>query len=138
MKKSIFILIIIGIIGGLIVSSISSSSSPDRVDISSEEFKQKLAEERGVIIDVRTKAEYNEGHLADTDLQFDFLNGEFEEQLDQMDTEKTYYLYCRTGNRSGKGARIMQERGFTNVYNAGGYEDLVSDGFEPQIPQTGE
>lgn len=102
----------------------------NRLDISAEEFKEKLNGERGVIIDVRTKDEYEAGHLKISDDQKDFLNGDFQESVKSLDKNKTYYLYCRSGNRSGKAARILEEQGFKNVYNVGGYEDLVSAGFE--------
>lgn len=102
------------------------------IDISPEEFKNKLEKDRGVIIDVRTHGEYSEGHLKETDLQHDYLNGEFQQQLGSLDREKTYYLYCRSGNRSGKAARIMKMQGFENVYNVGGYENLANAGFETE------
>lgn len=100
------------------------------IDISPEEFKSKMEEDRGVIIDVRTHGEYREGHLKETDHQHDYNTGEFQQQLGSLDKDKTYYLYCRTGNRSGKAARIMKMQGFDNVYNVGGFEDLASAGFE--------
>lgn len=102
------------------------------IDISPEDFKQKLKNDRGVIIDVRTQGEYTEGHLKETDQQHDYLNGDFQKQLGSLDKEKTYYLYCRSGNRSGKAARIMKMQGFDNVYNIGGYEELASAGFETE------
>lgn len=102
-------------------------------DISAIEFKEKLTQERGVVIDVRTKVEYDAGHLKLTDVQIDFLNGDFQENVNSLDKNKTYYLYCRSGNRSGKAARILTEEGFERVYNVGGYEDLVSAGFESNL-----
>jgi phage shock protein E len=100
------------------------------IDISPEEFKNKMENDRGVIIDVRTHGEYAEGHLKETDLQHDYMNGEFQQQLGSLDKNKTYYLYCRSGNRSGKAARIMKIQGFEKAYNVGGYEDLANAGFE--------
>lgn len=102
------------------------------IDISPKEFKNKLEKDRGVIIDVRTHGEYNEGHLKKADLQHDYLNGEFQQQLKSLDRDKTYYLYCRSGNRSGKAARIMKMQGFEKVYNVGGFEDLANAGFETE------
>lgn len=102
------------------------------IDISPEEFKNKMQKDRGVIIDVRTHGEYNEGHLTEADLQTNYMNGEFQQQLGSLDKAKTYYLYCRSGNRSGKAARIMKMQGFDNVYNVGGYEQLARAGFETE------
>ncbi|MDZ7717415.1 MAG: rhodanese-like domain-containing protein [Balneolaceae bacterium] len=102
------------------------------IDINPEDFKDKMEQDRGVIIDVRTRGEYKEGHLSETDLQHDYMNGEFQQQLESLDKDKTYYLYCRTGNRSGKAARIMKMQGFENVYNVGGFKDLAKAGFETE------
>lgn len=96
------------------------------------DWKQKLEEEPGVIIDVRSQNEFDQGHLASADLQYDFNSGEFEEKVDDLDKDKTYYLYCRTGNRSGKAAQIMKDRGFENVHNIGGFEDLANSGFNTE------
>ena len=102
------------------------------IDISAEDFKQKLKDNRGVIIDVRTHGEYSEGHLKEADQQYDYMNGDLQSQLGSLDKDKTYYLYCRSGNRSGKAARIMKMQGFDNVYNVGGYENLATAGFETE------
>lgn len=107
-----------------------SKSDKANIDISAEEFKEMLTEERGVIIDVRTRQEFDAGHLADTDHQYDFLNGDFQNAVNELDPSKTYYLYCRSGNRSGQAARILQREGFEQVYNVGGFDDLARAGFE--------
>lgn len=104
----------------------------NEIDINVDEFKEKYSETPGVVIDVRTQEEYEEGHLVKTDHQYDFMNGEFEEQLDKLDKDETYYLYCRSGNRSGQAARMMKSKGFENVYNIGGFEDLANKGFEAE------
>lgn len=102
----------------------------NNLNINTTEFKENLERERGVIIDVRTKEEYDAGHLKLTDDQINFLNGDFQKSVKSLDKDKTYYLYCRSGNRSGKAAQILDEEGFKSVYNVGGYENLVSAGFE--------
>lgn len=129
--------IIIGIItvAGIVMISLFSKTKEKQVlnnvmNISASEFEQKIQQEPGIVIDVRTQEEYNEGHLAKTDRHLDFLNGDFEAQLDYLDKDTTYYLYCRTGNRSGKAATLMINNGFQNVYNIGGFRDLVNAGQE--------
>jgi phage shock protein E len=128
MQKYSILIIIILIITGISMFSLFSKST--KVDVTVDEFKEMLEAERGVIIDVRTKQEYDNGHLKLTDAQYDFLNGDFQNQIDSFDKNKTYYLYCRSGNRSGQAARIMQKEGFENVYNIGGFEDLANAGFD--------
>lgn len=133
MKRTAVIIGILVVMGALIYSLIPNQQQEQEVmDISTEEFKQKVEQEPGVVIDVRTLEEYEEGHLAQTDHHYDLLNGDFEAQLESLDKDQTYYLYCRTGNRSGKAAEMMVENGFKNVYNIGGFEDLVQGGLEAE------
>mgnify|MGYP003627287782 CR=1 FL=1 len=46
--------------------------------------------------------------------------------MDSLDKTKN----CASGNRSGKVAQLMKEKGFEKVHNLGGYNDLVESGFE--------
>jgi len=130
MWKTILTIASILIIGIIMFNMFTKQSNG--IDISIDDFKEKFEEEQGVVIDVRTQEEYEEGHLVKTDKLLDFSNGEFQESLSELDKEKTYYLYCRTGNRSGQAARIMKSEGFENVYNVGGFEDLANGGFEAE------
>lgn len=135
MNKSLLILVLILLAAGIVAVSIftKKSTKPQPgtgmdIDISAEEFKELKSKNPGVIIDVRTIGEFEEGHLAEVDHQYDYTNGEFETKLSNLEIDKTYYLYCRSGNRSGKAARLMKQKGFENVYNVGGFEDLAKAG----------
>jgi phage shock protein E len=112
------------------MSNLLSKSS--NIDVSISEFKKMLEEDPGIIIDVRTKIEYDDGHLKKTDLLYDYRADDFEDKINRLEKDKTYYLYCRSGNRSGKAARMMRKKGFENVYNIGGFEDLAGSGFEAE------
>lgn len=91
-------------------------------------FKEELENRSGVVIDVRTPGEYEAGHLAETDYLIDFLSDDFDKEIENLDKDQTYYLYCRSGNRSGKAMNKMLDAGFQEVYNVGGYEELVAAG----------
>jgi phage shock protein E len=95
-----------------------------------QKFKELLEEESGIIIDVRTKDEFKSGHLKEVDHNFDVTSGEFNKKMGNLDKNKVYYLYCRTGARSGKALNIMKRNNFENVYNVGGLESLVNAGFK--------
>ena len=79
------------------------------------------------VLDVRTPAEYSAGHLEGAD-NVDVMAPDFAARVDALERSKTYYLYCRSGNRSGQAARRMKEMGFDNVYNIGGFEALAMEG----------
>ncbi|MCC5927158.1 MAG: rhodanese-like domain-containing protein [Bacteroidetes bacterium] len=99
-------------------------------DVNPDELQSQLQENPGVVIDVRTLGEFNDGHLVITDKHLDILNGDFQRAIGDLDKSKTYYLYCRSGNRSGQAAQMMRQSGFENVYNVGGFADLAAAGFE--------
>jgi phage shock protein E len=96
-----------------------------------QDIKKMMDENPGVVIDVRTLEEHEVGHLAITDKLLDVLNNDFQETFPTLDKSKTYYLYCRTGNRSGQAAQMMKHSGFENVHNIGGFDELVRAGFKP-------
>ena len=75
-----------------------------------------------VIIDVRTKSEWDYDHLERAiHLPLDAIESGIKSLVKDKDT--TVYLYCRSGNRSGKALKIMQKLGYTNAVNAGGIKD---------------
>lgn len=131
--KSMIITVIILLITAFLAYNFLSNSNQTMnksMNISPTEFGEKVQDKPGVVIDVRTDEEYNNGHLAITNHQYNLLDGEFENQLENLNKNETYYLYCRTGNRSGQAARLMKKNGFENVYNVGGFSDLAKSGFE--------
>ena len=90
-------------------------------DLTVAEFKQKMTEPDVVVLDVRTPEETAEGKIEGA-TELDFQSPDFAAQLDKMDKSKTYLVYCRSGNRSGKTCELMSEKGFAKFYNlAGGY-----------------
>jgi len=51
--------------------------------------------------------------------------GEVENHADEIaKLDGNVVFFCRSGNRSGKATEAFKQRGFTNVYNGGGYEEL--------------
>lgn len=72
-----------------------------------------------VILDVRTPDEFAEGHLEGAVL-LDFYEDDFADELAALDPSVPYLLYCRSGNRSGQTAVLMEELGFTDVADVDG------------------
>jgi rhodanese-related sulfurtransferase len=69
-----------------------------------------------VILDVRTAAEFTEGHIANS-VNIDVNLPAFRENVNKLKKSDTYLVYCRTGNRSQTALRIMVESGFTRLYH---------------------
>jgi rhodanese-related sulfurtransferase len=112
MKKVIAILASV-----LLLASCTTSST--QMDLSVSEFSSKITEAGIITLDVRTPGEFNEGHIEGSVL-VDFQSGNFENEIESLDKNKTYAVYCRSGNRSGQAVKVMSEAGFTNLYNLNG------------------
>jgi rhodanese-related sulfurtransferase len=105
-----------------------SSSSDAVTDVSVAESADVLAGSDVVVIDVRTPAEFESGHLADA-VNIDIESGTFDTDVAELEKDGTYVVYCRSGNRSGVATEKMAELGFTDVYNLeGGVTDWVAAG----------
>lgn len=90
-------------------------------DLSQDEWKEQLAnDDNAVILDVRTDDEVAEGIIPNA-IHIDIYKGqEFINEIEALDKSKNYYVYCRSGNRSGQACKIMEELGFENAYNLEG------------------
>jgi rhodanese-related sulfurtransferase len=82
-----------------------------------------------IIIDVRTSAEYDSGHIENAVL-VDYNSANFREEISKYDRDKKYLIYCRTGRRSAGARDIMEELGFSYIYHMdGGITEWVAEGF---------
>lgn len=90
-------------------------------DLSQEEWAIQIKDDaNSVILDVRTSEEVENGIIGDA-MHHDIYNPQaFMEALQRLDKSKNYYVYCRSGNRSGQACAIMNSLGFANAYNLKG------------------
>ena len=58
-----------------------------------------------IILDVRTPREFKSGHIEKAIL-LDYYSKTYTDELTRLDKTKTYLIYCRSGNRSGKQYRL--------------------------------
>jgi rhodanese-related sulfurtransferase len=90
-------------------------------DLSQEEWASKLGEDdNAVILDVRTEEELEEGYIPNAKHIDIYLGQGFIDELEKLDKTKNYYVYCRSGNRSGQACAIMNSIGFDNTQNLSG------------------
>ena len=92
-------------------------------DCSREDVMRAQKDERCVIIDCRTPVEVANGSVNGAEV-LEWMGGEFKAKSASLDKTKSYYLYCRSGNRSGQAASLLKSQGFEQVFNAGGYDGL--------------
>lgn len=89
------------------------------MDLSGEEFKKKFESTPGaVLVDVRTPGEYRSGTIQGA-RNIDFLSPDFKNEFLKLDKNKSYFLFCRSGNRSGQACRMLAKEGY-KVYNLDG------------------
>ncbi len=72
-----------------------------------------------IIIDVRTDSEYNSGHLPGA-INIDIQDYDFHSQVENLDPNNIYYVYCRSGARSATACKYMHSQGIQKAYNLKG------------------
>ena len=96
-----------------------NSSPPKYNNLSKEEIYQVMAEKDYIILDVRTKEEYESGHLVDSiNYPYDEINDSIE-----LDRNKNVFVYCKSGRRSKIAFDTLKELGYT-VYDLGAFEGI--------------
>ena len=92
-------------------------------DISAEDANVMINENKKnpnfSLLDVRTDTEFKEKHIENA-INIDFYLSNFKEELNKLDKNKKYVIYCRSGHRSGQTLSLMKDLGFKEVYNVQG------------------
>ena len=98
-------------------------------DLTQEEWATQLENDKDAfLLDVRTPEEVEEGYIPGATSIDIYLGQEFLDEVEKLDKDKNYYIYCRTGNRSGQACAIMNGLGFDNTYNLlGGINEWEGD-----------
>ena len=113
MKTRILFLLSFLIIG---TATYAQTAAKDSIDvISIAEFEKMSSKKKNMVVDVRTPEEVVEGHLAGA-ININFLGEGFSQEIEKLNKNKTYLLYCKSGNRTRKAADQMQKAGFKHVY----------------------
>jgi len=79
-------------------------------------FQELIADSTGILLDVRTIQEFNNGHLKGAG-QLNFYERDFGNRLLMLPKDEPIFLYCNTGYRSGIAARFLVQQGYSRVYN---------------------
>ena len=106
-------------------------SAAETVKISPQDAAAQVAAHQAVLVDVREKKEWDEGHLKDARLvPLSALNAEQNAAAD-LPKDKTIYLHCRMGKRAEAAAEILNKQGYHAIPLKEGFDDLSKSGFEP-------
>lgn len=86
-------------------------------NLDAKTFEKKMEEDKdAVLLDVRTPLEHQMVCIPNS-LLIDINSPTFIEEIEKLDKSKSYYVYCRSGNRSFHAGNYMLKIGFEKVYN---------------------
>ena len=96
------------------------------------EFEKMRAEKGTVVLDVRTREEFEAGHVPGA-VNLDVNTPDFQKQVAKLDKSKTYLVHCAAGGRSVKACKILSPLEFGKLYNLeGGFKAWEKAGHKPQ------
>ncbi|MCY9803853.1 rhodanese-like domain-containing protein [Vibrio scophthalmi] len=110
MNKALIVLIAI-----LNLASASALASPRA------EQGWQWIEQGALVVDVRTPQEFQAGHLDDA---INYPLSDLAQHFANIDKQQAIVVYCRSGARSGRAYDYLISQGFTQVHNAGGFEEM--------------
>ena len=125
---------LVGLVLVLLLLAAACSSGSDTATIelvSPAEAAQVIDDDPAglVVLDIRTPEEFNDVRLASA-INVDFYDADFADQLDGLDKNDPYVMYCRSGNRSSDAVKTMKDLGFVEVYEIdGGIVNWYDSGF---------
>ena len=86
-------------------------------DVDAATAQKLLAENKDIrVLDVRTPAEYAQGHIAGA-VNVDFKAADFADKVDKLDKNTAYIVHCRSGKRSSGSLAILKDKGFGSIYH---------------------
>lgn len=113
--KKIFIIILLG----LTLFGCSTKNQEKEETKTDKDYKEIMKDHDYIIIDVRTKEEYEESHIKGAiNIPYNEINKD-----SNIDKDKIIFVYCRSGNRSNKAYGTLKELGY-EVYDLGAIENI--------------
>ena len=108
------------------MSALEKSSKREFKEVEPKEVFNILEKNRDnsdfVVLDVRTPEDYEEGHIENAYL-LNIKSKDFGDELERMDKNRKYFVYCKTGRKSRKAVELMKERGYKEAHNIVGGMD---------------
>lgn len=112
--------VMFGVVATIVIVFIALFSMGNNTKLSATEFIEKyLNTPNAVLLDVRTPSEFSDGHI-DQAINIDFQNTSFVSDIKKLDTTKSYFVYCRSGSRSGQAVSVMRSSGIEHIYELKG------------------
>ena len=120
--------------GALLVAGCSTTEGALETVTPTDAAEVIASDSEVVVIDLRTPDEYAAG-IIDGAVNIDFYDTDFAAQLDSLDKDVHYVVYCRSGNRSGQAMGTFADLGFAEITEVdGGIVDWYAAGLPVVAP----
>ena len=120
MKKLSLIITVIVLFASLVVNGqVDEKQKSVIYDVNVEQFNKLATSDKGIVLDVRTPGEWEEGVILNA-TKINYYDSDFADQVDVLDKTIPVFVYCKKGRRSSSAAKILEEKGFTKVFNLKG------------------
>jgi rhodanese-related sulfurtransferase len=131
---------ILALVWGMTASAQTAATAPVQAtqgksvvrNVTVEQFDTLRRGTNTVVLDVRTQAEFAEGHL-DGAVLLDYRAADFAEKVAKLDKSKQYLVHCAAGGRSARACAKMETLGFTNLVNLEGGLGAWTDAGKPVV-----
>ena len=88
-------------------------------NVSAQQFAELMKDKNTALIDVRSPGEFSSGHIPGAK-NINLMGANFAQQIEKLDKDKTYLVYCLSGGRSSSACGAMASKGHTKLYNLKG------------------
>ena len=114
-KMSIYVvLLVLVILIGAGYYALMPKSPKAATDLTGDQVAALIADTNVVFLDVRTPMELRAGKIGNA-VHIDYMAGDFESKIANLDTSKTYVVYCHSAGRSPKAFNALKKQGFEHV-----------------------
>ena len=106
--------LLVGAFVVLLILFIRNEMSRGGANVSAQQLVNMVNAQEAVVLDVRDKAEFDQGHIVDA-INIPYTN--LESRIDELDKykEKPVVIACKMGQHSGTAGTLLRKNGFTNV-----------------------
>lgn len=120
MKHLLAPALLVALLGFLGLPSRGADASKPYKNVNVEQFEKLRADPKAIVLDVRTKKEFDAGHLPGA-VNLDWNGPDFAKEAAKLDPSKTYLVHCASGRRSVSACNLMTGKlGLTNCVNLEG------------------
>jgi len=105
---------------GIVITFSINTFSQNNYLLSANKFAKTIdLDSNSIILDVRTKVEFNNGHIARA-INVNIFDTTFQKEVQKLDKMKNIYIYCQSGRRSAQALNFLKSLGYEYLYELNG------------------